>query len=218
MKMLDLNIAGEFIVMASTLIHIKSRMLLPSEERREDTEEIEEDPRAELVKKLIAYKKFKEAGKYLEDMEQRRGEMFIRTRIEDDEIFDGHEEKEETFWEVNLFDLISAFSKVLKEIPEREIWEVARAEFTVEEKIEELISLLRIQPVIYFTSLFERVRNKLEIIVIFLALLELIRLKKVKVRQEDLFAEIQIIKIPSESQGIPSEHNSVGEHFPASDL
>ncbi|MBI3008382.1 MAG: segregation/condensation protein A, partial [Candidatus Omnitrophica bacterium] len=116
MKLLDLSIAGEFLVMAATLMHIKSRMLLPPEEL-EELEEEEEDPRAELVRRLLEYKKFKEAAKQLEERELGQRNVFTRVSPAEDE-------EKGTFFEASLFDLISAFSKVIEGIPKEAFQEI----------------------------------------------------------------------------------------------
>jgi len=188
MKMLDLNIAGEFIVMAATLIHIKSKMLLPPEEVEPEEEE-EMDPRAELVQRLIEYKKFKEAAKKLEEMELHQKNIFIRSSsLEQYKSHDG----EGVYFEASLFDLLTAFSKVLKEIPKETIQEIIKDEFTVDEKIHQLLHLLMEREFVRVNSLFASSKNKLEIIVLFLAILELIRLKEIVVVQNKLFGEIEI--------------------------
>ncbi|MFH1856716.1 MAG: segregation/condensation protein A [Candidatus Omnitrophota bacterium] len=187
MKMLDLNIAGEFIVMAATLMHIKSKMLLPEEKIEQGEEEI--DPRAELMEKLIEYKKFKEAAKKLEEFEIRRKNIFIRSA--DIEQFKC-EDDETVYFEASLFDLLTAFSKVLKEIPKDIIQEVIKDEFTVEQKIEYLVNLLEEREVVKIDELFSNSKNKLEIVAIFLAVLELMRLKEIVVVQKSLFDSIEI--------------------------
>ena len=110
MKMLDLNIAGEFIVMAATLMHIKSKMLLPKVEGEEELEE--EDPRAELVKRLLEYKKFKEVAGELFYMEKCQKDVFSRQISENTKIT----KEDDVYFEASLFDLISTFNKVMKEI------------------------------------------------------------------------------------------------------
>lgn len=189
MKMLDLNIAGEFIVMAATLMCIKSKMLLPEEPVLETEEEI--DPREELVQKLIEYKKFKEAAKKLEEFEIRQKNIFIRTSSIEEYKFNG-QDNETTYFEASLFDLLTALSKVLKEIPKEIIQEVIRDEFTVEEKVEQLLHILKEQESASVNRLFASSKNKLEIVAIFLAILELIRLKEIVVLQNQLFDEIEI--------------------------
>ena len=193
MQLLDLRLAGEFLVMASTLMQIKSKMLLPLEEREPEEEE-ELDPRAELVRRLLEYKKFKEAATCLEDLETERLKTFRRRVIP--ATFGAPETEEESYFEANLFDLISAFSKILKTIPKKEFLEIISDEFTVEKKVHDLLHLLVVKPVIYFSKLFERAKNKTEIIATFLALLELIRLKEVIIRQRRSFGEIEIIRRP----------------------
>lgn len=192
MQLLDLKLAGEFLVMASTLMQIKSKMLLPLEERGPEEEE-EEDPRAELVHRLLEYKKFKEAASRLEELEETRLKSFRRRATP--ESFEA-EDTEESYFEAGLFDLITAFSKVLKSIPKKEFLQIIQDEFTVEKKVHDLLHLLVIKPVIYFSKLLARAKNKAEIIATFLAILELIRVKEIVIRQKDSFGEIQIVRHP----------------------
>jgi len=187
MRMLDLNIAGEFLVMAATLIHIKSKMLLPPEEKEILPEE-EEDPREELVRRLLEYKKFKEVAGVLGDLESQRKKMFTRIISQDENA------KEERFFEASLFDLITALTRVLKEVPKEVFQEIIRDEFTVEQKVHDLLHMLVERPVIYLTELFRKAKNKMEIIVTFLAVLELIRLKEILVVQKERFGEIELIR------------------------
>lgn len=186
MRLLDLDIAGEFLVMAATLMHIKSRMLLPPEER-EVLEEPEEDPRQELVRRLLEYQKFKEAAQHLEGMGLERSRYFVRSEtppvVEEGEYF-----------EASLFDLITAFSKVLVSVPRKTFQEIVIDEFTVEEKIGHILDILKEKARTYFTNLFANMRNKMEVVCTFLALLELIRIKEVIVRQPKLFGPILVIK------------------------
>lgn len=189
MQMLDLDIAGEFLVMAATLVHIKSKMLLPPEER--EAEEVEEqDPREELVRRLLEYKKFKEAADRLADYEEKRKDIFAR-HIDPSLIEEGQETH---YFEASLFDLISAFSKVLKEVPKEAFYELIKDETTVEEKIHDILHTLVEKSVLFVTDLFEMAKNKMEIVVTFLAVLELIRQKEIIVRQKTLFGEIEIIR------------------------
>lgn len=190
MEVLDLNIAGEFLVMAATLMHIKSKLLLPPEEvvQEEGVEEI--DPRAELAQKLLEYKKFKEVAGQLREMEDKHSKLFTR-RPQDIAKADS---EGKPYFESDIFSLISAMSSVLKNFSREELYEVIKDEFTVEEKVHELIHILIIKPVIYFVELFEKAKSKVEIIVTFLALLELIRLKEVIIRQREAFGKIEIIR------------------------
>ncbi len=191
MQLLDLQLAGEFLVMASTLMQLKSRLLLPVEERGAGEEE-EEDPRAELVRRLLEYKKFKEVAAHLEELEKEQSQVF-RRRVKT-ASFGAAEPEEENYFEASLFDLISAFSKILKSVPKKEFLQIIKDEWTVETKIHDLLHLLIVKPVVYFSKLFEKAKNKTEIITTFLAILELIRLKEVLIRQEHPFAEIQIMR------------------------
>ncbi len=196
MQLLDLKLAGEFLVMASTLLQIKSKMLLPPEER-EGEEEEELDPRAELVQRLLEYKKFKEAAGYLEKLENAQSLTFKR------KVASGSldiPEQEEVYFEASLFDLIAAFSKILKTVPKKEFLKIIKDEFTVERKVHDLLHLLVGKPVLYFSQLFERAKSKVEIIVTFLAVLELIRLKEIIVRQRHPFDEVQIMRRPEHIQ------------------
>lgn len=190
MRMLDLDIAGEFLVMAATLMHIKSKMLLPPEDQDEEKEE--EDPREELVKKLLEYRKFKEAAERLKAKELEQKEVFSRPGVK--QVIEDDKEDDELYFEASIFDLLSAFSKVLKEVPKNKFYEVIKDEVTVSEKIHEIFHILVKSPVIYFLELFDRARSKIDIIATFLALLELIRMKEVLVRQDRIFGDIKIIR------------------------
>ncbi|MBU0759096.1 MAG: segregation/condensation protein A [Candidatus Omnitrophica bacterium] len=186
MRMLDLNIAGEFLVMAATLIHVKSKMLLPPEEKEILPEE-EEDPREELVRRLLEYKRFKEAAGVLQDLEGQRRQMF--TRAATIELESG-----EKFFEASLFDLITALTRVLKDVPKDVFQEIVKDEFTVEQKVHDLLHILVGKPVIFLSELFKNAKNKLEIITTFLAVLELIRLKEILVVQKEKFGDIEVIR------------------------
>jgi segregation and condensation protein A len=189
MQMLDLDIAGEFLVMAATLMHIKSKMLLPPEET--EAEEEEEDPRSELVRKLLEYKKFKEAAERLKAKETETKEVFTRPGIRE-QVSDMPDD--DLYFEASIFDLLSAFSKVLKEVPKNRFYEVVKDEVTVSDKIHDIFHLLVKHSTIYFLELFNKAKSKLEIIVTFLALLELIRMKEVVIRQDKVFGDIKIIR------------------------
>lgn len=188
MRLLDLNIAGDFLVMAATLIHIKSKMLLPPDPVQPD-EEPQEDPRAELIKKLLEYEKFKEAAGVLRQKELCRQNVFTRTVVGSDQ-----QGNQAVYFEASLFDLLSAFSKAMKEIPKELLYEVIKDEFTVEEKIHTLLHLLLTEPVISVQGLFVKARNTFEVVVTFLAILELIRLKEIVMVQSEPFADIEVIR------------------------
>ncbi len=187
MQMLDLNVAGEFLVMAATLMMIKSRMLLPVEERPE-LEAEEEDPRWDLVRQLVEYKKFKDAALHLEALELRREDIFGR---------DGAEavlgkEPDVALHDVGLFDLISAFSEALKKVKSEELREIFAERFTVADKIELLGDRLRREKRFSISRMFEGMRSRNEIACTFLALLELIRLNQARAVQQETYGEIMI--------------------------
>lgn len=183
MKLLDINVASEYLVTAANLINIKSKMLLP---REEEVQELEEDPREELIKKLIEYEKFKEAADFLREKEVERNKYFKRPAADI--------ENKETYIEASIFDLISAFKTALKEIPKDIFFEVVKDEFTVEEKIHDLLHLLLKKDRLSLNELFSSANSKLEIVVTFLAILELIKLKEIAAIQEDLFGPIMIAR------------------------
>ena len=189
MRLLDLNIAGEFLVMAATLLQIKSKMLLPVEETVAPVEE--EDPRAELVRRLLEYEKFKEVAQELRQRETAQAEVFKRPRLPNaGEAPQG----EEVYFEASLFDLISAFSKALEDVPRELFYEVIKDEFTVDDKVHYILHLLLVQEQVALSGLFAQAKNKVEIVVTFLAILELIRVKEIVARQKGLFQDIGITR------------------------
>jgi segregation and condensation protein A len=191
MKMLDLNIAGEFIVMAATLMMIKSRMLLPVDERDEEEEE-EEDPRWDLVRQLVEYKKFKDIAGQLHERE------FIQENIFE---FGGKSavelEPDDTgvvMQDVSIFDLITAFNDVLKNAPQETLGEIAADKYTVADKIDYVLKTIRSKGSIRFTAMFGEKASRNEIICTFLAMLELLRLRHIKAVQDEHFGEIMITR------------------------
>ncbi len=193
MQLMDLDIAGEFLVMAATLMHIKSRMLLPPDQLEE--EEAEEDPRAELVRRLLEYKKFKEAASQLATMESQQKHFFPRVgTLKPEEVL----APKDILFEAGLFDLITAFTKVLKDIPKDVFHEVIKDEFTVAQKMHDILHMIVERPSIFFLDLFKSPKNKREMITIFLALLELIRLKTVEIKQSVTFGDIEIMRCAEE--------------------
>ncbi len=199
MKMLDLNIAGEFIVMAATLLMIKSRMLLPVEERPETEEEDEVDPRWDLVRQLLEYKKFKDVAGHLQACEFRQANMFTRGADPDVPV---EAEGGLGVGEVSLFDLISALNKVLKNAKTEELGEIFAERFTVADKIETLLRVVREQEEVSFARLFNNLATRGEVVCTFLALLELIRLHQVGARQAGEFGEILIYKADVEAAAV----------------
>ncbi|MEE9316461.1 MAG: segregation/condensation protein A [bacterium] len=186
-KKLNLNFAGEFLVMASTLIHIKSRTLLPSMETTEEEES--EDPRAELAARLMEYEKFKEAASILKEREVIQRDIYGRLPL--------IPQDEDYTIEATLFDLMDAFQKVVFRV-EKEVREIIQEDIKVEDRIQEILNLLENKRFINFETIFSGQRTKRLLIVTFLALLELIRLKMVFARQTRLFGDIRIYKAKRE--------------------
>ncbi len=191
MQLLDLEIAGEFILMAATLMHIKSKMLLPAEDKEEEAPE-EADPREELVRRLLEYKRFKEAAGGLKDMGARQRDSFTRLPGAEAPAAEGVE----SGFEASLFDLITAFGKVLKEIPKDRFHEVIKDEFTVSGKIHDILHMLVEKQTMLFSELFKNTRMRGEVVSIFLAILELVKLREIIVKQSAPFEEIEITRNP----------------------
>ena len=197
MRMLDLNIAGEFIVMAATLMMIKSRMLLPVEDRSDEEEEEEEaDPRWDLVRQLVEYKRFKDAAGLLQDFELTQENVFAQggEPIIPEEV--DAKAAECSLDDVSLFDLLSAFQEVLKGVPEDEWGHLEPIVWSVPDKIDAILKLTSAGGEVRFSGLFSKNAHRTEVIVTFLALLELLRLRQVTIRQTTVFGEIEIRSVP----------------------
>jgi segregation and condensation protein A len=190
MRLLDLEIAGEFLVMAATLMYIKSRELLPVDQRAEtEGEDDGEDPRWELIRQLVEYKKFKDAATQLQSLEARQADVFARMPGK----LHFEEEKPALRSDVSIFDLVNAVNAILKRINKREdLRDIFEDKWTVSEKIEQLMKLSRERGALKFSALFEGVTSRTEVVVTFLALLELIRLKQLMAIQREAFGEIEI--------------------------
>ena len=192
MQALDLEVAGEFLVVAATLMQIKSRMLLPPEALPPGEEE-QPDPAQELIERLKEYQKFKEAAELLSGMEKQRFVQFSRPASREE----GEPAEVEEYVEASLFDLLNAFSQFVSGEVSREMFhEVIQEEFTVEQKVTQLRELIHQSKKLQFTELLRRARNKPEMIVTFLGLLELIRLREILIVQDQLFSEILILEKP----------------------
>jgi len=189
MQMLDLEVASEFIVMASTLMQIKAKMLLPKPEV--ESEEEEEDPRAELARRLAEYKKFKELASEFSKMEDEAGKIFYRGYFKNDarDYFDGDEE---FLKDVSLFDLLTAFKRALEGAREAVYHEIETQNYKVEDEMENILNRLKFKRKFSFNEIIDSYVEKARIIVAFLALLELARLKKIRISQEEVFGELII--------------------------
>lgn len=187
-KMLDLDVAGEFVVMAANLIYIKSRALLPVSVQPPEEEIEEEDPRWELVRQLLEYKKFKDAAAHLGQREYERQGIFSRVQAGPEEA------PERPLGDVSVFDLINAFNKILKRLDSKteNLAEIFEENFSVADKIDIILKMTSTGVNLRFTELFSAAASRAEIVVTFLALLELIRLKQLRCAQAEPFAEIEV--------------------------
>ncbi|MDA8079328.1 MAG: segregation/condensation protein A [Nitrospiraceae bacterium] len=191
MKELNLEIAGEFLVVAATLIHIKSRMLLPPDEEAE-AEEME-DPRLELVQRLLEYQAYKDASVILREKEEEAHQVFWREPVEEAAEGEEGEDANELFlFDVNIFDLLSAFKKILDSAPP-EVVRITRETLTVKDRMLHIADLLEHTESVRFEELFTGNINRTDLIVTFLAMLELLRLGLARVYQEREFGNIWII-------------------------
>lgn len=194
MKALNLEIAGEFLVMAATLMHIKSRSLLPDQG---DDNEAEQgpDPLEELRRQLLEYQKFKDAALALKDQEILEKDVFTRSYFEERNLKPGDTEE---MGDISLFELLNALKTVLKKTGNSEaLMQVTAEQISVKDKIAWILDILKDRKSLTFESLFTAMQNKIEIVSTFLALLELIRLQAVKVLQQSLFNTIYIYAIDS---------------------
>ena len=187
-KELNIDLAGEFVAMAANLIYLKSRSLLPVDQQPPEEDAEEDDPRWELIRQLIEYKKFKEAAAqlHLRELEQER--IFAR-----EEGSSPPAEGLLRLGEVGIFQLINAFQNVIKRVEARQdLQEIPSERFSVSEKIDTILQRVEAGGRIPFSDLFGAIASRLEVVVTFIALLELIRLKQVRAIQKNIFDEIEI--------------------------
>jgi segregation and condensation protein A len=189
MEELNLDVAGDFLVMAATLIHIKSRMLLPVDEEAPGEEE---DPRLELIQRLLEYQAFKDASLGLREKEEEWMNIFHREPVKDEEAEAESAEPELYLFDVNLFDLLGAFKKILNTAPPEAV-RITREALTVKDKISHIMEMLENNDTVRFEDLFKEDRSRVQIVVTFVALLELIRLGLIRAYQENDFGNIWVI-------------------------
>jgi segregation and condensation protein A len=201
MKLLDLDGIGDFLVMAATLLQIKSRMLLPPDPTQ--PEEVL-DPRADLVRRLEEYQRIKEAAEQLRLRMEQRQDLFAR-KIETGSLEELKEDAKEVYFEANLFDLVTSLTKALRDKPDKGHYEVRCEEYTVEDKITLIQHLLIERPRMLLTEIFEQAHDKMEVIVTFMAVLELCRQKQILVVQKRLFSEIELLKNTENIVVLPRE-------------
>ena len=207
MQSLNLDVAGEFLVMAATLIHIKSRMLLPAGDDEADEDE-GVDPRDELVRRLLEYQRFKEAADQLEQREILTRDVFVRASAPTEET------PPAAFRELSVFELLAALRRVLDRLPKDNVHEITLEKITVREKMTLLLDMLRAHGKVLFDSLFSEVKSRMEVVVTFLAMLELVKGRAIRIFQEDVTGPILIeaaIGI-DEAGAIAIENSEEGQH------
>lgn len=186
LEQLDIAVAGDFLVLASTLIYIKSKMLLPPSPTADGEEDLNEDPRTELVERLLEYQKFKSAANMLYSRGEIESACYTRGAIETD---DNNPEVSAT-----LFDMLRVFREILKRAESAVEMEIQRDEMTMAEKVQQIDRLLSDNGEINVRILFETARSKRELILTFLAFLELVKAMKISLIQRELFGEIFAMK------------------------
>lgn len=192
----DLEIAGEFLVVAANLIYIKSRTLLPEDQQPPEEDAEEEDPRWELIRQLVEYKKFKEAAGDLGERERLRELIFHREAKPAVASAASAPPRPPALGRVSVLDLVKAFQTVLQRARERDGFkEIYEDKFTVSDKIQAILDLMATRQRLSFLGLFNDMTSRTEIAVTFLALLELIRLKQLQCVQSEVFGDIDIIKV-----------------------
>ncbi len=192
MKALNIDVAGDFLVMASTLVHIKSKMLLPAKEDEE------EDPRMEITRPLLEYMRFREIAGELSEREILDRDVFARhfspeslAQIKD----------EDPQLDVNLFQLMDAFKRVMEQTLPGAQLKLKLAQWSIKEKTEVIIALLKKRGAIFFHEVFDEDRTVSELVVTFLALLELVHIGLIKVFQPDAGSDIRLIPLFNENGG-----------------
>ncbi len=188
-KLLNVDLASEFIVMAANLMYIKSRTLLPKHQQPPEEETEDEDPRWELIRQLIEYKKFKDAAGFLKQRQLTQEDIYAGAPEKPDD------DEEEPLPDVGIFDLIRAFQNILQRFQESEaLEEIYDDRFTVSDKIDYLMSNIQPGNSIRFSNLFAEASTKTEVVVTFVALLELIRLREFRVQQKEALGDIELFR------------------------
>lgn len=187
-KQLDLEVAGDFILMASTLMQIKVRLLLP---REVDEKGEEIDPREELVKALLEYKRYKEMSEELVLLESDRRKLFFRGYTDEDEK-EKPPEFDTLLKNITIFDLIKAFKTVLEEKKNEPVHQIQKINVSIEEQVQFIIDLVSAGKEIYFIQMIREMKEKIRIIVTFIAMLELVKMGRIGLKESDRFNDFMI--------------------------
>jgi segregation and condensation protein A len=190
-KILDLELAGDFILMASTLMHIKARMLLPKEVD-EKGEEI--DPRAELIQALLEYKKYKEVSEELSFYESNQRKIKFRGNFDAD-VSESPPEYDILLKNVSIYDLAKAFKHAIEEIKDEPVHQIRKINVSIDEQIEFIFSQFKIKTEIHFLTLVEKMREKIRVVVTFIALLELVKMNSVGIKESPDYNDFIIYRI-----------------------
>lgn len=192
---LNVDVAGEFVVMAANLLYIKSRTLLPQDQQMPEEDVEEDDPRWELIRQLIEYKKFKEAALQLRSREELQTMLFPRPEASPIAALSAPSQDPLLLKEITIFDLINAFQKALTRLSRQETTkEIFEERFTVADRMQHLLHLFDKNIPLTFEELFSSSTTRAELVTTFLALLELIRMKQLVARQEEQFGQIWVEK------------------------
>ncbi len=196
LQQLDLDVAGEYLVMAATLLHLKSRLLLPGEETSEEEEG--EDPRAELARQLLEYQRFKEAAEMLNRRDLLDRDVFARAPLPDET-----DPEQDVVYDVSLGDLLDALQDVLKRAAPEVVHEVILERVSLRAQLCFVLDLLRERTAVVFTDLFPSGVTRLQILVTFLAVLELVRTRMVQIHQAEHFGPIVLTLAVSADAPLP---------------
>ncbi|MGB5849955.1 MAG: segregation/condensation protein A [Ignavibacteriaceae bacterium] len=190
-KILDLELAGDFILMASTLMHIKARMLLPRE-IDEKGEEI--DPRAELIQALLEYKKYKEVSEELSFYESNQRKIKFRGNFDAD-FSETPPEYDILLKNVSIYDLAKAFKRAIEEIKEEPVHQVSKINISIDEQIDFIISQFKDKTEVHFLTLVEKMREKIRVVITFIALLELVKMSSVGIKESTNYNDFILYRI-----------------------
>jgi len=190
LQKLDIEIASEFLVWAAKLLYIKSMFLLPQNKNSHDDADLNDDPRTELIEKLLEYQKFREAAKVLEDKEVAQNDLIFREKKQ--LIFDYHDE--DNWIDISIYDLINAFNNIIEYVEPPLFDQLVPEEVTSAMKIKEIMEKLKSDEKFFFGELFPDKVTRYEIIATFQAILELVKAKKIRIQQHKLFGDIRIIR------------------------
>ncbi len=207
MKTLNLSLAGEFLVMAATLLHIKSRMLLPKEHPVEAEDEESLDPRSELVRQLIEYERFKDAVGSLVARERIWKESFFRDPVP---VIEAQDEEEVPTDDLQIFDLLNALQGVLDRVPSDRFVELTPETWTVQDRIQHILERLEHESTVSFEGLFEDSWSRPLIVSTFLALLELVRMNLVRLFQGEWFGPIHVTRRFLPGEGLETLGTEMG--------